>query len=235
VRADHPVALHAVGLSLGSADDLSVEHLRRLRGLIDRIEPFLVSEHLAWSGSGGTYLNHLLPLPYTEETLAVVSRHVAETQIALGRQILVENPSSYLRFRHSTIPESEFLAALAAGTGCGLLCDVNNIHVSAENLGLDPVAYLEDLPGPAIAEFHLAGHAINDADGRRVLIDDHGSPVAPEVWALYARAVARFGPRPTLIEWDTAIPPLATLLAEAARADRITRATATEALDAVAS
>jgi uncharacterized protein (UPF0276 family) len=233
VRADYPVALHAVGLSLGSADHLSVEHLRRLRGLVDRLQPLLVSEHLAWSGTGGAYLNHLLPLPYTEETLAVVGHHVAETQAALGRQILVENPSSYLRFRHSTISESEFLAALVAETGCGLLCDLNNIHVSAANVGLDPIAYLDDLPGPAIAEFHLAGHAVNDADERRVLIDDHGSPVAPEVWALYAHAVARFGPRPTLIEWDTAIPPLPVLLAEARRADRTSRVAATEAPDAV--
>lgn len=227
IRASYPISLHGVGLSLGSAGPLDGRHLARLRSLIARLEPALVSEHLAWSSVGGTYLNHLLPLPYTEATLAVVCRHVAETQDALGRAILVENPSSYLRFSASSIPEAEFLAEVSRRTGCRLLCDVNNVHVTCTNLGLDPVAYLAALPAAAIEEFHLAGHAVNDADGRTILIDDHGSRVADPVWALYRRALARIGPRPSLIEWDTDIPALAVLLEEArlaaAEMDRVVR------------
>jgi uncharacterized protein (UPF0276 family) len=179
-----------------------------------------VSEHLSWSISGGAYLNHLLPLPCTEESLALLSRHVDIAQAALGRTLLVENPSSYLRFRHSPIPEPEFLAALARRTGCRLLCDVNNLYVSTQNFGLDAAAYLEALPPAAIGEIHLAGHARNQAEGRTILIDDHGSRVSGPVWALYERALERFGPLPTLIEWDTDIPALEVLLDEAARAGR---------------
>ena len=219
VRREYPVSLHGVGLSLGTAGEIDQRHVARLKGLIDRIEPCLVSEHLSWSTTNGAYLNHLLPLPYTEESLSVVAGHVHEVQDALGRRILVENPSSYLRFRHSTIQEPEFLAELARRTGCGLLCDVNNIYVTAWNLGLDAVAYLDTLPADAVGEIHLAGHAENDTDGRPILIDDHGSPVAAPVWKLYERALERFGPVPTLIEWDTDIPELAVLLAEARRAD----------------
>jgi len=182
--------------------------------------PALVSEHLSWSSVDGAYLNHLLPLPYTDETLAIVSAHVTRVQDRLGRQLLVENPSGYLRFAGSAMPEAEFLATLARRTGCGLLCDVNNLHVTCANLGGDPDAYLAALPPAAVGEIHLAGHAVNDADGHEILIDDHGSPVAPAVWSLYERALERFGPAPTLIEWDTAIPPLAVLLAEAAAAGR---------------
>jgi uncharacterized protein (UPF0276 family) len=221
VRRDYPISLHAVGLSLGTADGLDARHLERLRRLVDELQPALVSEHLSWSTAGGVYFNHLLPLPYTDESLAVVSRHVAQTQDALGRRVLVENPSGYLRFRHSTIPEPEFLAELTRRTGCGLLCDVNNVHVSAHNLGFDASAYLDALPAAAVGEIHLAGHALNDADGRAILIDDHGSPVADAVWALYARAVARFGRVPTLVEWDTEIPALDVLIAEARAADRV--------------
>jgi hypothetical protein len=221
VRADYPIALHGVGLSLGGADDPDPVHLGRLRRLVDRIEPALVSEHLSWSIAGGAYLNHLLPLPYTEEALAVVSAHVAATQETLGRRILLENPASYLRFRHSTIAEPDFLNAIARATGCGLLCDVNNVYVSAHNLGFDPVAYVDALAAPAIGEIHLAGHRVNDADGRVVLVDDHGSRVAPEVWRLYAHALGRLGARPTLIEWDTDLPALDVLLGEARRADEI--------------
>jgi len=220
LRRDYPLSIHGVGLSLGSADGLDARHLERLARLVERLEPALVSEHLSWSVTGGAYLNHLLPLPCTEESLAVVSEHVERAQARLGRQLLVENPSGYLRFRGAEIPEADFLAALARRTGCGLLCDVNNIHVTCANLGGDPDAYLAALPPEAIGEIHLAGHAVNDADGRAILIDDHGSPVAPPVWALYERALARFGPRPTLIEWDTDVPPLAVLLAEAAQAAR---------------
>lgn len=215
VRDEYSVALHGVGLSLGTAGTIDQHHLARLKALMDRIEPCLVSEHLSWSSTGSAYLNHLLPLPYTEESLSVFVGHIHEVQDALGRRILIENPSSYLRFRHSTIQEPEFLAELVRRTGCGLLCDVNNIYVTAWNLGLDAVAYLEALPVDAIGEIHLAGHAENDADGRPILTDDHGSPVAAPVWRLYARALDRFGPVPTLIEWDTDIPELAVLLDEA--------------------
>jgi hypothetical protein len=170
--------------------------------------------------TGGAYLNHLLPLPYTPETLAVVSEHVTRVQERLGRPILVENPAGYLRFHDSPMPEAEFLAALVRRTGCGLLCDVNNIHVTCANVGGDPHVYLATLPAAAVGEIHLAGHAVNDADGRTILIDDHGSPVAEAVWSLYERALARFGRRPTLIEWDTDVPELAVLLAEAKDAER---------------
>jgi uncharacterized protein (UPF0276 family) len=221
VRREYPVSLHGVGLSLGTAGDIDARHLIRLKSLVDHIEPCRVSEHLSWSTAGGAYLNHLLPLPYTEETLAVVAAHIHEVQDALGRRILIENPSSYLRFRHSSMAEPHFLAELARRTGCGLLCDVNNIYVSARNLGLDAASYLDALPAHGIGEIHLAGHAENDADGRVILIDDHGSAVAAPVWNLYERALERFGPVPTLIEWDTNIPELAVLLAEAGTADRM--------------
>src|SRR5262249_48521899 len=170
---------------------------------------------------GGAYLNHLLPLPYTEESLRVMSRHVDQAQAELGRRILIENPSSYLRFRHSPIPEPEFLVELARRTGCGLLCDVNNIYVTAQNLGFDPVAYVDAISPALIKEVHLAGHARNDADGRLILIDDHGSPVSPEVWDLYRYVVARLGPVPALIEWDPHIPPLSIWWGEARKAERL--------------
>ncbi len=221
LREDYPIAIHGVGLSLGRADDLDERHLARLHHLVERIAPAIVSEHLSWSAFDGAYLNHLLPLPYTEEALAAVGRHLDQVQTRLGRHVLVENPSSYLRFRHSPIPEPEFLGELVRRTGCGLLCDVNNVYVSGANLHFDPAAYLEALPATAVGELHVAGHAVNDADGRTMLIDDHGSPVVEAVWSLYRRALARFGPLPTLVEWDTNIPPLADLLAEAARAERV--------------
>ena len=221
VRRSYPVALHGVGLSLGSAGPLDLRHLERLARLVESIEPCVVSEHLSWSGSGAVYLNHLLPLPYTLETLRVVVEHVEQVQERLGRRILVENPSSYLRFRHSNMPEAEFLGELVRRTGCGLLCDVNNVYVSAWNVGLDAEAYLSALPAGAVGEIHLAGHAVNDADGVSLLIDDHGSPVSPAVWRLYRQALDRFGPVPTLIEWDTDIPALDVLLAEARKADGI--------------
>jgi len=220
VRRDYAVAVHGVGLSLGSAEGLDGGHLERLRRLVERLEPVRVSEHLSWSVSGGVYLNHLLPLPYTAEALARVADNVARCQERLGRRLLVENPSSYLRLRGSTIPEPEFLGELARRTGCGLLCDVNNVYVSAANLGFDAERYLDALPAAAVGEIHLAGHAVNDADGRAILIDDHGSRVAEPVWRLYERALARFGSVPTLVEWDTDLPPLAVLLDEARAAGR---------------
>jgi uncharacterized protein (UPF0276 family) len=219
IRRDYPVSLHGVGLSLGSAEGLDLAHLERIREVVRRIEPGLVSEHLSWSVAGGTYLPDLLPLPMTDEALDLVCRHVDQTQDWLQRRILVENPSSYLCYAHSTIPEWEFLAEVAHRTGCGILCDVNNIYVSACNHGWDSVAYLDGLPAHAIGEIHLAGHAVKQIEGgQTLLIDDHGSRVAPEVWALYVRALTRFGRVPTLIEWDNNLPSLEVLLAEADQA-----------------
>jgi hypothetical protein len=219
LRCDYPVSVHGVALSLGSAEDLDRIHLGRLRALIERVEPVLVSEHLAWSAIDGAYLNDLLPLPYTEESLEIFCRHVGEAQETLGRRLLIENPSSYLRFRHSTIAEAEFLTETARRTGCGILCDVNNIYVSAKNFGFNPIAYLDALPAAAIGEIHLAGyHAAEDVD---VLIDEHGSRVAQPVWELYAQALRRFGAVATLIEWDTNIPALEILLDEARHAQEL--------------
>jgi uncharacterized protein (UPF0276 family) len=217
IRADYPLSLHGVGMSLGSTDPLDRAHLAKLARLIERTEPAFVSEHLCWSGVDGRALNDLLPLPYTEEALAHVCQRVTAVQDFLGRQILVENVSSYLAFAEATIPEWEFVAAVARRTGCKLLCDVNNIHVNAVNHGFDADGYLAALPHEAVAEIHLAGFDVTET----CLIDTHGAPVAPAVWTLYRRAIARFGPIPTLIEWDTDIPPLATLLAEAATAQAI--------------
>lgn len=218
VRRDYPVSLHGVGLSLGSAEGLDAGHLCRFKEIAGAVEPFLVSEHLSWSVTDGAYLNDLLPLPYTEECLDIVAANVSAAQEALSRPVLVENPSAYLRFRHGTIPEPEFLAELARRTGCGLLCDVNNIFVTCANFGGDANAYLDALPTDAIAEIHLAGHCRTIRGGREILIDDHGAPVCSEVWALYRRAVARFGLVPSLVEWDRNIPPLGRLLDEAATA-----------------
>lgn len=219
IRREYPVSLHGVGMSLGSAEGLDPRHLARLKSLTGQIEPGLVSEHLAWSVIDGTYLNDLLPLPYTEESLEIVSRNVQTMQEALGRAILVENPSAYLRFEHSPIPEPEFLAELVRRTGCGLLCDVNNIHVTCTNFTLDALAYLDALPAGAVGEIHVAGHHRGEYDGRAVLIDEHGSRTIPPVWSLYRYALGRFGRVPTLVEWDKQIPELAVLMDEARIAD----------------
>jgi uncharacterized protein (UPF0276 family) len=219
LRRDYPVSLHGVGLSLGSAQGIDTAHLARLAELVHCVEPGLVSEHLSWSVVDGQYLADLLPLPMTEEALDVVCRHVQQTQETLKRRILIENPSTYLQFAHSSIPEWEFIAHVARATGCSLLCDVNNIFVSAGNHGWDSHTYLNALPGQAIAEIHLAGHAVRTLQsGREIRIDDHGSRIAPAVWELYAQAVAAFGPKPTLIEWDTHIPAFQVLMDEAAQA-----------------
>ena len=218
LRPDYEFSIHAVGLSLGSVDGLDEAHLGRVAALIERLEPALVSDHLSWSVAGGRYFNDLLPLPYTEEALQVVVRNVDRLQEKLGRQVLVENPSCYLAFTHSTLSEPEFLAELTRRSGCGLLLDANNIVVTAHNLRLDPAAWLDGLPASAIGEYHLAGHAVNDADGEPILIDDHGSRVGEDVWTLFSEIVRRYGPRPTLVEWDTDLPALDVLLAEADRA-----------------
>ena len=219
IRRDYPLSLHGVGLSLGSAEGIDDTHLERIHVAVQRFEPGLVSEHLAWNVADGNYLADLLPLPMTEEALDLFCRNVDRTQTYLKRRILIENPSSYLQFKHSSIPEWEFLAAVSQRTGCGILCDVNNIYVSACNHGWDATAYLDALPAEAVGEIHLAGHAVRHIDGEKVLrIDDHGSRVAPAVWALYALALERFGAVPTLIEWDTDVPALDVLLDEAAQA-----------------
>lgn len=222
VRCDYPVALHGVGLSIGSADELDATHLQRIRNVVERIDPGAVSEHLSWSFAAGDYLGDLLPLPLTEEALGVVCRHVDCAQDHLGRRILVENPSSYLRYAHSTIPEWEFVSAVATRTGCGILCDINNIYVSAGNHRFDASRYLRALPAAHVLEFHLAGHVVRELPGGITLrVDDHGSRVSPAVWALYDEALTCIGPRPTLIEWDTDVPPLDVLLDEARTASRM--------------
>lgn len=222
VRNALPVSLHGVGLSIGAEGPLDVSHLARLCEVARRYEPGLVSEHLAWSTHEGAYFNDLLPLPYTEATLARVIAHIDQVQEALGRQMLLENPSSYLAFEASTMDETTFLRRVVAATGCGLLLDVNNVVVSATNVGFAPEEYVAALPLAAVGEIHLAGHGEDvDAAGSRLLIDTHDRPVAPPVWALYRDVVARIGHAvPTLIEWDSALPDFATLAAEAARADR---------------
>lgn len=217
LRAHYPLSLHGVGLSLGSADSLNPAHLTKLRALIARFEPALVSEHLCWCSVGGRYLNDLLPLPYTEEALDHVVGRIQQAQEALGRRLLVENVSSYLEYADTAIPEWEFLAETARRAGCGILLDVNNIYVNAVNHGFDPLDYLAAVPPEAVEEIHLAGF---DADGP-CLIDTHGKPVADAVWDLYQAALERVGPRPTLIEWDTDIPDLPVLLGEARKADTI--------------
>jgi hypothetical protein len=233
IRRDYPLSLHGVGLSLGSVDGLDAVHLERVAALAARIEPGLVSEHLTWSISDGDYLGDLLPLPLTEEALDVVCDNVDRFQEALRRRILVENPSSYLRYRHSTIVESEFLLAVVRRTGCGILCDIGNIFVSAANHGWDAHAYLAALPPAEVKEFHLAGHSVRPLrDGAALRIDDHASPVDPAVWALFAEAVQRFGAVPTLIEWDSNIPPLETLIAEADHAGAVLRQVREIAADA---
>ena len=219
LRRDYPVSVHGVALSLGSVGELDRVHLGRFKALIERVEPMLVSEHLAWSAIGGVYLNDLLPLPYNEESLDIFCSHVEEAQEAIGRRLLIENPSSYLRYRHSCIPEAEFLTEVARRTGCGILCDVNNIYVSARNFGFNPIAYLDALPVEATGEIHLAGH--HTAEDVDILIDDHGSRVAQPVWELYAAALRRLGPVPTLIEWDTDLPALEMLLDEARHAQEL--------------
>jgi uncharacterized protein len=216
-REDYPVSTHGVGLSLGTSDALDSDHLRKLKRLVDWIEPALVSEHLCWVGVNGRFLNDLLPIPHTEEALDYVVGHVGQVQDFLGRQILVENVSSYLQFVDSTIPEWEFVREVAKRAGCKILLDVNNIYVNAINHGFDADTYLDAIEPGSVGEIHLAGFQ----DIGDVLIDTHGSAVCSDVWRLYERAIERLGPVPTLIEWDTDIPSLDVLLGEAAKADRI--------------
>jgi uncharacterized protein (UPF0276 family) len=220
---DYPLSVHTVGISIGSVDGIDRTHLTRLRALIDRLDPVLVSGHLAWSSIGGVYLNDLLPLPYTNETLGVVGEHLLQVQDVLARSYVIENPSSYVALATSTMTEVEFLHALVDRTGCRLLCDVSNVYLSSQNMGYDPYKFIEEFPG-AVAELHLGGFTAEDdgaTPGRILLVDTHAHAVADTVWALYAHAVRRFGPQPTIIEWDNDLPALAALTAEAEKADRV--------------
>lgn len=220
----YPISIHTVGISIGSADGLDREHLQRVRALIDLIDPVLVSGHLAWSTHGGVYLNDLLPLPYDEDALRSVTAHLDQVQDALGRQYLVENPSAYVGFRTSTMTEVEFLNELVDRAGCRLLCDVSNVYLSARNMGYDACAYLDALPPEAIAELHLGGFSPEEdpaTPGGTLLVDTHATRVADPAWDLYRHALQRFGPRPTLIEWDADIPPLSTLIDEARHAGEL--------------
>lgn len=217
IRRDYPLSLHGVGLSLGGADALSRDHLGRLKALVDRVQPAAVSEHLCWSAIGGRWLNDLLPLPHSHEALDRVCDHVDQMQEFLGRQILVENVSSYLRLLPEEMPEWAFVTVVARRTGCGLLLDVNNIYVSACNHGFDAEEFLAGIPSAAVAEIHLAGY--EETDG--LLVDTHSRPVWPAVWDLYVKALERFGPVPTLIEWDQDIPAFAILQTEAATAQAL--------------
>ena len=218
-RREHALSLHGVGLSIGSTDPLDGAHLQRLAELVDELQPAFVSEHLCWTSHRGVHLNDLLPLPLTEEALDHVAARVDAVQARLRRTVLIENVSSYFEYADSTIPEPEFLAALARRTGCGLLLDVNNVYVSAANHGFDAIDYVERIPVDAVRELHLAGHVRKPCPGGEMLIDSHSEPVCEAVWELYAQALRRFCALPTLIEWDSDLPPLDVLLAEAGKAD----------------
>lgn len=227
IARDRPISLHGVGLSLAADEAPDADHLAALKRLVDRYQPALVSEHLAWSMRRGVYAPDLLPFPRTMAALARIAENVDRMQTALGRRVLIENPSLYLPLDGHDLDEVAFLAELSRRTGCGLLVDVNNVHVSAHNLGYSAEAYLDALPAAAIGEIHLAGHAADARLGQTLLIDTHGAPVAEPVWRLFRRLVARTGPRPTLIERDDAIPDFAELMAERDRAAAVlTRETA---------
>lgn len=213
------ISAHGVGLSIGGETRLDPDHLARLKHLNDWLRPASFSEHLAWSTHGAEFLNDLLPLPYTDQTLIRVADHIDELQGTIGRKMLLENPSSYLAFTESTMSETDFLRAVARRTGCGLLLDVNNVFVSATNLGTDPIAYIDDFPLDHVGEIHLGGHDEDeDEHGAPLLIDSHGREVADPVWALYDYVISKAGARPTLIEWDNDVPDWPTLEAEARRA-----------------
>ena len=222
VRRDYPVSLHGVCLSIGGERPLDKVHLARFRHLVERYEPTLVSEHLAWSTHETTYFNDLLPLPYTEATLRRVCDHIGQVQEAIRRPMLLENPSTYVTFAESTMSETDFIRTIARRTGCGLLLDVNNVFVSATNQGFSALDYLSDFPLASVGEVHLAGHAEqSDDEGELLLIDSHDGPVADAVWKLFEIVVSQCGPVPTLVEWDSNIPDWPILKAEAAAAQKI--------------
>lgn len=216
----YPLSVHGVGMSLGSAEGIDPSHLKKFRQVVERYKPQLVSEHLAWSVHEGHYLNDLLPLPLNAETLDVVADNVSRMQDAIGRKILIENPSTYVAFKATDISEPEYLTLVAEKTGCGILLDINNVYVSARNNDFDADAYLENIPGELVGEIHLAGHLIKQVDDAEIRIDDHGSAVADDVWALYRQTIKRIGARPTLIEWDSNLPELSVLISEAHKAQK---------------
>ena len=219
-----PISCHGIGLSLGSVERVSREHLAQLNALVSEIQPTFVSDHLSWSQTGGHYFNDLLPLPYTDEALQVFCRNVLEVQDALKRPLLIENPSSYLRFEHSTIAEWEFLAEVQHRTDCRLLLDLNNVYVSAFNHQFDAQHYISHIPANAVDEIHLAGFTVKTLPQGEVWIDTHSQPVCDGVWQLYQNWLNQHGPRPTLIEWDLDIPEPTVLLAEAEKASQRIRA-----------
>jgi uncharacterized protein (UPF0276 family) len=225
VREDYPLSIHGVGLSLGTEGELNENHLIKLKSLVDRFNPGLISEHISWSAVDGIFLNDLLPLPYTSMSAQNLIRNIQKTQEFLGRQILVENPSTYLEFNDSEMSEPEFINQVIKQSGCGLLLDVNNIYVSAINHSFDAYDYLQSFSADCIGEIHLAGHAIKEISGKTILIDHHGDYISNEVWQLYKAAITRFGSVPTLIEWDTEIPEFDVLKNEAEKAQGIISAT----------
>jgi uncharacterized protein (UPF0276 family) len=238
VCRDYPISVHTVGVSIGSAGGVDRVHAERVRTLIDAVDPVLVSGHLAWSTHAGEYLNDLLPLPYTDETLQVAAAHLREVQDTLGRPYLIENPSSYVGFSGSTMTEVEFLCELVHRTDCQLLCDVSNVYLSAHNMGYDSYQYIDSLPANAIGELHLGGFTAEADPGNpdaELLVDTHATRIAEPAWELYAHAIRRFGAKPTLIEWDNDIPTLPTLLAEATHANDVaTRAITREGAGVIA-
>ena len=223
VRRDYPVSIHGVSLSLGSADDLNWPYLKKLKDLITRIDPCLVSDHVAWCSIDGQYLHDLLPLPYTNETLEHIVERIQQVQDFLQRQILIENISSYVRFEHSTMTEWEFLQAAATRSGCGIALDVNNIYVNATNFGFNPDMFASALTSSLVQEIHVGGFTETMINEREVLIDTHSRPVVPAVWDLYQRVIQQLGRKPTIVEWDTDLPSLETLCLEAYRAEKILR------------
>jgi uncharacterized protein len=226
LASHYRVSVHTVGLSVGSAGGLDLYHLRRVKELVDRLDPCFVSGHLAWSTHPGEYLNDLLPLPYTPDTLAVVVEHIQQLQDALGRVFLLENPSVYLGFAGSSMTEPQFLSEVVDRTGCRLLCDVSNVYLSAHNMDYDASGYLRALPAAAIAQMHLGGFTPEPDEarpGQELLVDTHAERVHPSAWALYTEAIGLFGPQPTLIEWDNDLPSLDDLVDEARNADALVR------------
>lgn len=231
VAERYALSFHGVGLSLGGTSRLRRSHLTRWRELVERYQPALVSEHVAWSSHGGHALHDLLPIPYTEESLRTLCGHIDQMQDALGRHVLIENPARYLEFNDSTMAEAEFLVEATTRTGCRLLLDLNNVFVSACNQGEDARPYLTRIPGHLVEQIHLAGHSINAVANEGIRIDDHGSPISDPVWQLYRETVACIGTRPTLIEWDTDVPDLGVLLDEADRAREVAAAAAHDVIE----
>ncbi len=232
VRKDYPISMHGVGLSLGSAQGIENSHLARLKKLADNLDPFLISEHLSWNYVDNVYLPDLVPVPYTEEAIQIFCDNIEQAQNFLKRQILIENPSSYIEYVASNYSEPEFLAKIAVKSGAGILLDVNNIYVSSVNHGWDAKAYISSIPKNLVKEIHLAGHSVKTIKDQKLLIDTHDNFVCQEVWELYALAIQRFGNVPTLLEWDANIPELAVLVNEASKAREFCKILESENVDA---